>query len=88
MTHISHCAPYTQSELLGWRSEGLPTDSLSSQNAVVILNAAPMAPLIIDPSTQVRCALAQLPFMLRYHCAALRVLAGEVMLLSAINDRL
>ncbi len=47
----------SESELLAWKAEGLPGDSLSGQNAVVILNAAPMAPLVIDPSTQVRTDL-------------------------------
>ncbi len=44
----------SESELLAWKAEGLPGDSLSGQNAVVILNSAPIVPLVIDPSTQVR----------------------------------
>lgn len=41
----------SESEMLHWKSEGLPADGLSMQNAVVILNSA-LSPLIIDPSTQ------------------------------------
>nr|ADI46936.1 DHC1bm [Volvox carteri f. nagariensis] len=42
----------SESEMLKWKAEGLPADSLSSQNAVVILNSTSRSPLIIDPSTQ------------------------------------
>lgn len=42
----------SESEMLKWKTEGLPGDVLSMQNAVVILNAT-LAPLVIDPSTQV-----------------------------------
>ncbi|KAJ9505746.1 hypothetical protein QJQ45_029247, partial [Haematococcus lacustris] len=42
----------SESQMLQWKAEGLPADTLSMQNAVVILNSAPLAPLIIDPSTQ------------------------------------
>lgn len=41
-----------ESEVLTWQSRGLPSDQLSVENAVVILNSAAM-PLIIDPSSQV-----------------------------------
>eukprot|EP00798_Chlamydomonas_sp_ICE-L_P023166 gene23167-30374_t len=41
----------SESEMLKWKSEGLPGDSLSMQNAVVILNST-QSPLVIDPSTQ------------------------------------
>ncbi|KAG2486208.1 hypothetical protein HYH03_015170 [Edaphochlamys debaryana] len=42
----------SESEMLKWKSEGLPADGLSAQNAVVILNSTSRSPLIIDPSTQ------------------------------------
>ena len=41
----------TEGELLKWKGQGLPTDKLSSENAIVILNAH-YTPLIIDPSSQ------------------------------------
>ena len=41
----------TEGELLRWKGQGLPTDKLSSENAIVILNAH-YTPLIIDPSSQ------------------------------------
>ncbi len=41
-----------ESEVLTWQSRGLPSDQLSVENAVVILNSTAM-PLIIDPSSQV-----------------------------------
>jgi len=41
----------SESELLRWKSEGLPADNLSMQNSVVILNSS-LPPLVIDPSTQ------------------------------------
>ena len=41
----------SEGELLRWKSQGLPADKLSSENAITILNA-PQPPLIIDPSSQ------------------------------------
>ena len=41
----------SEGELLRWKGQGLPTDKLSSENAIVILNAR-CTPLIIDPSSQ------------------------------------
>ena len=41
----------TEGELLRWKAQGLPTDKLSSENAIVILNAH-YTPLIVDPSSQ------------------------------------
>jgi len=40
-----------ESELLKWKSEGLPADDLSIENAIILLNST-KTPLIIDPSTQ------------------------------------
>ncbi len=40
----------TESEVLTWRSEGLPVDSLSRDNALVILRA-PQPPFLIDPTS-------------------------------------
>ena len=42
----------TEGELLRWKGQGLPTDKLSSENAIVIL-IAHYTPLIVDPSSQV-----------------------------------
>ena len=39
-----------ESELLKWKTEGLPADSLSMENAIMILNSL-KTPLIIDPAT-------------------------------------
>ena len=44
-------SPVAEGELLRWKGQGLPTDKLSSENAIVILNAL-NTPLIIDPSSQ------------------------------------
>ena len=41
----------SEGQLLRWKSQGLPSDKLSSENGIVILNA-PQPPLIIDPSSQ------------------------------------
>ncbi|KAJ3416777.1 Cytoplasmic dynein 2 heavy chain 1 [Chytridiales sp. JEL 0842] len=41
----------TESEQLLWKSQGLPSDTLSAENAIAILNSVPV-PLIIDPSSQ------------------------------------
>ena len=40
----------SESQLLTWKKEGLPADSLSMENAIMILNAV-RTPLIIDPAT-------------------------------------
>ena len=40
----------TESQLLTWKKEGLPADSLSMENAIMILNTV-RTPLIIDPAT-------------------------------------
>jgi dynein heavy chain 2 len=37
--------------MLTWKKEGLPADSLSIENGIIILNTA-RTPLIIDPATQ------------------------------------
>eukprot|EP00981_Chlorochromonas_danica_P004240 scaffold857_cov152-Ochromonas_danica.AAC.23 len=39
----------TESELLQWKSLGLPSDDLSQENALVICNANDRVPFIIDP---------------------------------------
>jgi dynein heavy chain 2 len=41
----------TESELLQWKSMGLPSDDLSQENGLVIMNAADRVPLIIDPAS-------------------------------------
>ncbi|RKO94668.1 hypothetical protein BDK51DRAFT_21975 [Blyttiomyces helicus] len=41
----------TESEQLVWKSQGLPSDVLSNENAIVILNGH-TTPLIVDPSGQ------------------------------------
>ena len=41
----------SEGQMLRWKAQGLPTDKLSSENAIVILNAI-QTPLIIDPSSQ------------------------------------
>jgi hypothetical protein len=43
----------SESQLLTWQGQGLPTDALSAQNALAILHAV-QTPFIIDPSSQVR----------------------------------
>ncbi|TPP62125.1 Cytoplasmic dynein 2 heavy chain 1 [Fasciola gigantica] len=48
----------TERELLAWRNQGLPSDRLSGENAVVILewskepSGTNMCPLIVDPSSR------------------------------------
>jgi hypothetical protein len=42
----------SETELMGWRAQGLPPDALSYQNALAILHAV-QPPLVIDPSSQV-----------------------------------
>lgn len=39
----------TESQLLTWKKEGLPADTLSMENAIMILNSN-RTPLIIDPA--------------------------------------
>ncbi|EKX39469.1 hypothetical protein GUITHDRAFT_160010 [Guillardia theta CCMP2712] len=41
----------TETERLKWKSQGLPGDDLSTENAIVIQNCQ-LYPLIVDPSTQ------------------------------------
>jgi dynein heavy chain 2 len=41
----------SESQLLTWKKEGLPADTLSMENAIMILNSC-RTPLIIDPATQ------------------------------------
>ncbi|TPX70937.1 hypothetical protein SpCBS45565_g01524 [Spizellomyces sp. 'palustris'] len=41
----------TESEQLVWKSQGLPSDGLSQENAIAILNTT-VTPLIVDPSGQ------------------------------------
>lgn len=43
----------SETQMLTWKSEGLPTDDLSVQNAIAIKNST-VSPLIVDPSSQVR----------------------------------
>ncbi len=40
----------TESTLLEWKSEGLPADSLTLENSIILLNS-PKTPLIIDPNS-------------------------------------
>jgi dynein heavy chain 2, cytosolic len=44
----------TESEVLQWKAQGLPSDDLSVENAAVIINSthSGRVPFIIDPSTQ------------------------------------
>ncbi|CAG13680.1 unnamed protein product, partial [Tetraodon nigroviridis] len=41
----------TESEQLIWKSQGLPSDDLSIENALIILQSAG-CPFLIDPSSQ------------------------------------
>ena len=41
----------SEAQMLTWKKEGLPADSLSVDNAIMILNSQE-TPLIIDPATQ------------------------------------
>ena len=41
----------SESEMLKWKSEGLPADDLSMENAIMLLHSN-KTPLIVDPSTQ------------------------------------
>lgn len=38
--------------MLKWKTQGLPADTLSMENAIIIVEGANYAPLIIDPTTQ------------------------------------
>ncbi len=53
----------TESELLTWKSMGLPADDLSQENALVINNATDRVPFIIDPASAatewLRCVLGK-----------------------------
>ena len=40
----------TESLLLKWKQEGLPGDSLSQENALVIANTKTRVPFVIDPA--------------------------------------
>jgi dynein heavy chain 2 len=40
----------TESQLLTWKAMGLPSDSLSMENAIVIVNSPNRCPFIIDPA--------------------------------------
>ncbi|KAJ4457358.1 putative Cytoplasmic dynein 2 heavy chain 1 [Paratrimastix pyriformis] len=48
----------TESDRLQWKSEGLPADELSIENAIMILSRHGAMPFIIDPSCQVAPWLA------------------------------
>jgi len=41
----------TESQLLQWKSMGLPSDDLSQENSLVIANATDRVPFIIDPAS-------------------------------------
>lgn len=41
----------SEQEMLTWKKEGLPADTLSMENAIMIMNTI-RTPLIIDPATQ------------------------------------
>ncbi|RNE99551.1 putative dynein heavy chain [Trypanosoma rangeli] len=41
----------SESDLLQWKSEGLPRDDLSQENAIAMLDAA-QTPLVVDPANQ------------------------------------
>jgi len=40
----------SEAEMLTWKKEGLPADTLSIENAIIIMNSQ-RTPLIIDPAT-------------------------------------
>jgi hypothetical protein len=42
----------SEAQTLTWQGQGLPSDALSTQNALAILHGV-MTPLVIDPSSQV-----------------------------------
>jgi len=60
----------SESQLLTWKKEGLPADSLSMENAIMILNAV-RTPLIIDPATT---ATEWLKFTLQQSSEGLEIL--------------
>jgi hypothetical protein len=62
----------SEAELLTWQDQGLPSDTLSAQNALAILHGV-HTPFIIDPSSQVWHERAMVLFM---------VLLGQPWLLS------
>jgi len=41
----------TESEQLVWKSQGLPSDELSMENAMVILRSQ-LCPFLVDPSSR------------------------------------
>ena len=41
----------TESTLLKWKAEGLPSDSLSQENALVIAHSGWRVPFVIDPAS-------------------------------------
>lgn len=41
----------TESTMLKWKAEGLPSDSLSLENSVMVFETS-RTPLLIDPNTQ------------------------------------
>lgn len=41
----------SESEMLTWKKEGLPADTLSMENAIMIMNSGRTS-LVIDPATQ------------------------------------
>ncbi len=41
----------TESAILQWKSEGLPSDQLSVENSVMVFETSKL-PLLIDPNTQ------------------------------------
>lgn len=41
----------SESEMLTWKKEGLPADTLSMENAIMIMNTGRTS-LVIDPATQ------------------------------------
>lgn len=63
----------TESEMLTWKAEGLPSDDLSVENAVVLLHTQ-QVPLVIDPSAQ---AAEWLRKHLREKVASMEVVSDE-----------
>ena len=60
----------TESQLLTWKKEGLPADTLSMENAIMIINTN-RTPLIIDPATQ---ATEWLKYSLKQNSEGLEIL--------------
>jgi hypothetical protein len=54
-----------------WKADGLPSDSLSMQNAIVLLNFTQKVPFIIDPATSatswLQHHLSKVPWRLPAH---------------------